>query len=226
MSSSSSFSWSCTKCTFLNSPSQKLNCMICLTPVSASTPLSASSNDEPKWACKGCTFLNTYKNSACEICGTRSTSSSSLLGFDDLTDSGLERNSNNPNCSVGSVFFPLRRCNKRKAMDDDVIEVAGGGSVKKKINEIESKGEASGSGTAFSCVKILTYNVWFREDLELSNRMRAIGHLVQLHSPHLICFQEVIPDIYEIFRKSNWWKEYTCSVSFEAAQSKATSACC
>ncbi|KAL0654210.1 hypothetical protein Bca4012_096901 [Brassica carinata] len=214
-SSSSSSSWSCTKCTFLNSPSQKLNCMICLTPLSTPSPLSASSSDEPKWACKGCTFLNTYKNSSCEICGTRSPSSSSLLGFDDLTDSGLESNNN----SVGSVFFPLRRCSKRKAMeDDDVIEVDGG-SVKKR-NEIESKGEASGSGTALSCVKILTYNVWFREDLELSNRMRAIGHLIQLHSPHLICFQEVIPEIYEIFRKSNWWKEYTCSVSVDASQSR------
>ena len=95
--------------------------------------------------------------------------------------------------------------------EDDVIEVDGG-SVKKR-NEIESKGwifktpcslkmsllclitlsvgEASGSGTALSCVKILTYNVWFREDLELSNRMRAIGHLIQLHSPHLICFQVI-----------------------------------
>lgn len=142
MSSSSSSSWSCTKCTFLNSPSQKLNCMICLTPLPTPSPLSISSNDEPKWACKACTFLNTYKNSACDICGTRSPSSSSLLGFDDLNDSEVlesnNNNSNNPNCSVGSVFFPLRRCSKRKAMDDDVIEVDGG-SVKKK-NEIEPKG--------------------------------------------------------------------------------------
>ncbi|RID48656.1 hypothetical protein BRARA_I05159 [Brassica rapa] len=220
MSSSSSSSWSCTKCTFLNSPSQKLNCMICLTPLPTPSSLSVSSNDESQWACKACTFLNTYKNSACGICGTRSPSSSSLLAFDDLTDSGsLESNTNNNNNSIGSVFFPLRRCSKRKAMDDDDVIEVDGGSVKKR-NEIESKGEASGSGTALSCVKILTYNVWFREDLELSNRMRAIGHLIQLHSPHLICFQEVIPEIYEIFRKSNWWKEYTCSVSVDAAQSR------
>lgn len=48
---------------------------------------------------------------------------------------------------------------------------------------------ASDSGASFSCLKILSYNVWFREDLELNLRMRAIGHIVQLHSPHLICFQ-------------------------------------
>ncbi|XP_010458587.1 PREDICTED: tyrosyl-DNA phosphodiesterase 2-like [Camelina sativa] len=230
-SSSSSTSWSCNKCTFLNSPSQKLNCMICLTPVSlpssSSPSLAISTNDEAKWACKACTFLNTYKNSICDVCGTRS-SASSLLGFDELTDSGLD--SSNPDSSVGSVFFPLRRCsNKRKAMDDDVVEVDGGsvvrsesqGVVKKKNKEIETKGEASESGTPLSSLKILSYNVWFREDLELNLRMRAIGQIIQLHSPHLICFQEVTPAIYNIFRKSNWWKGYSCSVSVDVADSGA-----
>ncbi|XP_023645951.1 tyrosyl-DNA phosphodiesterase 2 [Capsella rubella] len=227
-SSSPSSSWSCNKCTFLNSPSQKLNCVICLTPASIPSPspsLSVSTNDEAKWACKACTFLNTYKNSICDVCGTRSPTSS-LLGFDELTDSGLD--SNNPDSSVGSVFFPLRRCNnKRKAMDDDVVEIGSGSvvpGIMKKNKEIESKGGdlgvASDSGTSLSCLKILTYNVWFREDLELKPRMRAIGHLIQLHSPHLICFQEVTPEIYNIFRKSNWWKEYSCSVSVDVADSR------
>jgi len=145
-----SSSWSCNKCTFLNSASQKLNCMICLAPVSLpslSPPppsLSISANDEAKWACKACTFLNTYKNSICDVCGTRSPTSS-LLGFQDLTDSGLE--SNDADSSVGSVFFPLRRCIKRKAMDDDVVEVDGASvvcsesqGVMKKNKEIETKG--------------------------------------------------------------------------------------
>lgn len=126
--------------------------MICLTPASlpASSPppsLAISTIDEAKWACKACTFLNTYKNSICDVCGTRSPTSS-LLGFDDLTDSGLE--SNNPDSSVGSVFFPLRRCSKRKAMGDDVVDVeVDGGSVvrsesqgfMKKNKEIETKGQ-------------------------------------------------------------------------------------
>ncbi|KAL1199013.1 hypothetical protein V5N11_028354 [Cardamine amara subsp. amara] len=228
-SPSPSSSWSCNQCTFLNSPSQKLQCMICLAPVSipsSSPPLSISSNDEPQWACKACTFLNTYKKSVCDVCGTRS-STSSLLGLDDLTDSGLE-SSKNPDSSVGSVFFPLRRCSKRKAMDDDVVEVAGGSVIRseslgemKKHKEIETKGVASDSGTSLSCLKILSYNVWFREDLELNLRMRAIGNLVQLHSPHFICFQEVTPEIYDIFRKSNWWKAYSCSVSIDVAHSRA-----
>lgn len=123
--------------------------MICLAPVSlpSSSPspsLSISTNNEAKWACKACTFLNTYKNSICDVCGTR-LPTCSLLGFDDLTDSGLE--SNNADSSVGSVFFPLRRCSKRKAMDDDVVEVDGASvvcsesqGVMKKNKEIETKG--------------------------------------------------------------------------------------
>lgn len=49
--------------------------------------------------------------------------------------------------------------------------------------------ENADSGKAISSFKILSYNVWFREDLELHKRMKAIGDLVQLHSPDVICFQ-------------------------------------
>jgi hypothetical protein len=37
--------------------------------------------------------------------------------------------------------------------------------------------------------KIMTYNVWFREDIEVRRRMDALGGLIQYHSPDLICFQ-------------------------------------
>jgi hypothetical protein len=37
--------------------------------------------------------------------------------------------------------------------------------------------------------KIMTYNVWFREDMELSRRMDALGDLIMHHSPDFICFQ-------------------------------------
>lgn len=48
---------------------------------------------------------------------------------------------------------------------------------------------SSHSGAVFSSLKILSYNVWFREDLEMHSRMKAIGDLIQLHSPDFICFQ-------------------------------------
>ncbi|XP_047308609.1 5'-tyrosyl-DNA phosphodiesterase-like [Impatiens glandulifera] len=69
-------------------------------------------------------------------------------------------------------------------------------------------------------LKIMSYNVWFREDLELESRMRALGSLIRQHSPDVICFQEVTPNIYEIFQKFNWWKAYSCSVSLEMALTK------
>jgi len=69
-------------------------------------------------------------------------------------------------------------------------------------------------------VKVMTYNLWFREDLELIRRMNAIGDLIQHHSPDLIGFQEVTPNIYLLFEKSDWWQAYKCSLSHEEAMGR------
>lgn len=47
----------------------------------------------------------------------------------------------------------------------------------------------SETGAVSGSLKILSYNVWFREDLEMHQRMKKIGDLIQLHSPDIICFQ-------------------------------------
>ncbi|XP_075663784.1 uncharacterized protein LOC142633427 isoform X2 [Castanea sativa] len=59
-----------------------------------------------------------------------------------------------------------------------------------------------------STVKILSYNVWFG-DLEIHKRMEALGELIQLHSPDIICFQV-----------SSWWNTYNCSVSHQMASTR------
>jgi tyrosyl-DNA phosphodiesterase 2 len=41
---------------------------------------------------------------------------------------------------------------------------------------------------ALSTLKILSYNVWF-QDLEIDKRMEALGDVIQLHAPDVICFQ-------------------------------------
>ena len=51
--------------------------------------------------------------------------------------------------------------------------------------------EDANSGSGLSSLKILSYNVWLREDVEMHRRMKAIGDLIQLHSPDLICFQVI-----------------------------------
>ncbi|CAL5345672.1 unnamed protein product [Camellia sinensis] len=71
----------------------------------------------------------------------------------------------------------------------------------------------SGPGSTSRTLKILSNNVCFREDLEIHKRMKAVGGLIQLHSPDLICFQEVTLKIYDIFQQSSWWNLYRCSVS-------------
>ncbi|TYJ31813.1 hypothetical protein E1A91_A06G226200v1 [Gossypium mustelinum] len=204
-------SWSCAKCTFLNSPSQTAACKVCLSPPSPS-PSSPS-----KWACKACTFLNLYNKSNCEICGTRSC----LSSFDDLKVTNFNDEADS---SVGSVFLPLKPCNKRKIREpnlgnEDCIELGGFRGIKASNKAVQIEG--SNSGSIKASLKILSYNIWFREDLEVHKRMKAIGDLIQLHSPDIICFQEVTPMIYDIFRGSNWWKGYRCSISDDTASLRA-----
>ncbi|WCJ20186.1 endonuclease/exonuclease/phosphatase family protein [Euphorbia peplus] len=235
-------SWPCKKCTFINPPSSKLTCELCQSPSSPNHPspssssvsLSSSPSNVPKWSCKSCTFLNPYKNTSCEICGTRASSGSSLSCFDVGEDEALDS-------AVGSVFQPLKSC-KRKIGDlvDDgrgVVQLGsfngakdGGSKHGTKLGGFQGFGasnkavtvlkEDTNSPAVSNSFKILSYNVWFREDLELQKRMKAIGDLIQLHSPEVICFQEVTPNIYDIFQRSGWWKTYSCSVSDELKDSR------
>ncbi|KAK4858219.1 hypothetical protein QYF36_012929 [Acer negundo] len=84
----------------------------------------------------------------------------------------------------------------------------------------DSDEEDYNPGTALSKLKILSYNVWFREDVEVHKRMESIGNLIRLHSPDVICFQEVTPNIFGILKQSNWWEKYTCSISDEMARTR------
>ncbi len=44
---------------------------------------------------------------------------------------------------------------------------------------------------ALSTLKILSYNVWF-QDLMIDKRMDALGDIIQLHAPDVICSRCVI----------------------------------
>ncbi|KAI7746792.1 hypothetical protein M8C21_007699 [Ambrosia artemisiifolia] len=220
--SSSSSSWTCSRCTFINTDyySQTPTCQICL----SSKPNSpSSSSNQEKWSCKACTFLNPYKLSTCEICGTKNSLVSSSLCLD---DEELQ-------VDVGNVFLPLlQRCNnnnnsKRKIGDgDDPVEVfddSVGCSVSRGLKSANRKmvdNDEVQPNKDLKKLKILSYNVWFAEDIELRIRMRAIGDIIQLHNPDVICLQEVTPNIYAILQRYNWWKSYECSLSFDKANAR------
>ncbi|CAJ2649488.1 unnamed protein product [Trifolium pratense] len=209
-------SWPCQKCTFINPPSQISECEICKSspPRSfASSPSTSSSpSSSPKWTCKSCTLFNSYKTSTCHLCGTRS----SVLSTSTLTDI---HHIDDGDVGKPPVFYPLRPC-KRKAVDSPEHDSSQPSDAKDSNNPIDITTEKVDSGKKIGSLKILSYNVWFREDLELHKRMKAIGDLVLLHSPDFICFQEVTPDIYDIFKRSAWWDVYHCSVSSEKAHSR------
>ncbi|XP_071698691.1 uncharacterized protein [Rutidosis leptorrhynchoides] len=237
-------SWTCSRCTFINTDSKTPNCQICLSSSPISSSLPTSSNQE-KWSCKACTFLNPYKISNCEVCGTRNSSFSSILSLD---DEELELGSS----AVGNVFLPLlQKCtnnnNTKRKIRDDPVEVGddlglsrGFKSANKKVVdsvdddiidlEVSRNGKSIDKASITSdkaqakmdprTLKILSYNVWFAEEIELRIRMRAIGDIIQLHSPDVICFQEVTSNIYALFQRSKWWNSYKCSLSLEQASTR------
>lgn len=124
---------------------------------------------------------------------------------------------------MGNVFLPLRSCKRKNREnpveicdDDDDVGSSGFLGVKAANKAVAALGETH-STKDMRTLRILSYNVWFREDLEMHKRMNALGDLIQLHSPDVICLQEVTPSIYAIFQQSGWWKVYKCSVSNEMA---------
>ncbi|KAI3986720.1 hypothetical protein MKX01_014258 [Papaver californicum] len=202
--------WSCSKCTFLNPPSQKSTCQICLyssssSSASSSSPTPSFSSSSPtatlKWSCKACTFSNPIGRHNYPI------------DSDEKLDS-----------SIGSVFLPLKACQNKMKVKQIFTEESTDCflDVGESCSSKSSRKEGTFSGTTeekkeieLHTLKVLSYNIWFNEDLELHKRMNALGDLIQLHTPDVICLQEVTPAIYQIFQQSSWWKVYRCSVSYE-----------
>ncbi|KAI3941493.1 hypothetical protein MKW98_022500 [Papaver atlanticum] len=167
--------WSCSKCTFLNPPSQKSTCQICLYSPSSS---ASSSSPSPSFSSSSPT----------------ATSSASLLSdFEDLDpidpDGKLDSSIESTDCFVDVS----ESCSSKSSRKEGTFS---GTTEEKKEIELHK-------------LKVLSYNVWFNEDLELHKRMKALGDLIQLHTPDVICLQEVTPAIYQIFQQSS------CSVSYE-----------
>lgn len=125
--------------------------------------------------------------------------------------------------SIGSVFLPLQPCGTKRKKDSDCPQ----SDWKRPGKEVKEDAtdpiliDNPNSNFKHGLLKVLSYNVWFREDLEVFNRMKALGDLIQQNSPDIICFQEVTPNIYEILKSSKWWDAYSCSVRSHEANSKA-----
>jgi tyrosyl-DNA phosphodiesterase 2 len=64
-----------------------------------------------------------------------------------------------------------------------------------------------------SRLTILSYNLWFREDVQVHSRMEAISHIISTavanDLPDILCFQEMTPFIYHLLSNTSWWRQYT-----------------
>ncbi|KAL1537315.1 glucan endo-1,3-beta-D-glucosidase [Salvia divinorum] len=202
--------WSCAACTLLN-PYSSAMCQVCGTR--ATSTIEIDDDDLDEGASIGSVFM------PLKACSNAKEETSRVGGSAELiADNGGRVDGGELGFSAG-----LRVCsNKRKVREEDGGGDAGGssgfGAIRDSTMAIQAKPLAPGEAHLSSeskTWKLLSYNVWFREDLEMHKRMRAIGSLVELHSPDVMCFQEVTPNLYEIFQKSGWWKGYRCSIPDE-----------
>lgn len=57
-------------------------------------------------------------------------------------------------------------------------------------------------------INILSYNVWFREDVALLDRMNGMTEEICRVSPDVICLQEMTPAMYALLSTKRFWKDY------------------
>ncbi|KAF6168195.1 hypothetical protein GIB67_011580 [Kingdonia uniflora] len=230
--------WPCKACTFAN-PFGETRCQICgtramssivdLDPIGLDDDLDSSIGSVffPLKACGNNKMVNQESTSADEGLGM------GVGGFRDLGKSRVVKSASGSevlSSSLGSGFRPLQPCNKNKRKYEETTtcskEGVGGFCDLGKFCDVKASRSSDilmddmTSDSGSSTLKIMSYNVWFREDLEICTRMKAVGDLIQQYSPDLICFQEVTPNIYMLFQKSSWWNLYRCSLSNQMVNAK------
>ena len=63
-------------------------------------------------------------------------------------------------------------------------------------------------------LRLLSYNVWFNEGVRVAERMRAIGRIIAARNPHVVCLQEVTPNIMRLLAADrSWWDRYEVACS-------------
>ena len=71
------------------------------------------------------------------------------------------------------------------------------------IDGVEHKENEKNS--AQQTLTYLTWNVWFNEELEVIQRMKAIGEHIQKYDADIVCLQEVTSTILDILQQSPWY---------------------
>ncbi|PWA96381.1 endonuclease/exonuclease/phosphatase family protein [Artemisia annua] len=203
--------WSCKACTFLN-PLKLSSCEICGTQNSSFSSNLNRDDQELELGSKGVwnVFLPLLQKCSNSTSNKRKIGDDSVDVDEVVADLGVSRGVKSSNKKAVD-FVTID--------DDDAFELGGSREIKSAGKALAGSDETRAKEDLRK-LKILSYNVWFAEDIELRIRMRAIGDIIQLHSLDVICLQEVTPNIYAIFQRTNWWKLYKCSLSLDKAMTR------
>ena len=73
------------------------------------------------------------------------------------------------------------------------------------------QGTNKGLTELLSEVRVLTYNVWFAEHVALADRVQGLSDVITENDPHVICLQEVTPNILMLLHAMPWFEEFKCT---------------
>ena len=181
-----------------NSNSQQLS------KVTEKNEKNVKNGSDKGWTCQICTFIQTNPNvTHCEICTTpRGVSSVGVTNNSALSAGVTIGNDDNSNDKNKTNETELTE-EKRDSGNDNK-----NGTGNDKDNDTDDKtsvvkqGNTDGKDDIFTFV---TWNVWFREELELKARIDAIGMNIIKYNADCVALQEVTPNIFEIIQSSNWF---------------------
>ena len=110
---------------------------------------------------------------------------------------------------VSAVQFPVdndtNNNNNNDEEDDDYVVIQ---------NDKEYKEDDQSHNQVNNSLVYITWNVWFNEELEVIERMKAIGHIIEAKNAEIVCFQEITPFILDILQNGEWYRKqnWQCTI--------------
>eukprot|EP00485_Elphidium_margaritaceum_P007766 CAMPEP_0202703884 /NCGR_PEP_ID=MMETSP1385-20130828/16677_1 /ASSEMBLY_ACC=CAM_ASM_000861 /TAXON_ID=933848 /ORGANISM="Elphidium margaritaceum" /LENGTH=453 /DNA_ID=CAMNT_0049361805 /DNA_START=22 /DNA_END=1383 /DNA_ORIENTATION=- len=146
------------------------------------------------WYCSACTVENEDMDAQrCYLCDTPRT---------------FEESVKYPCPQPQSAMPPTSNHNTAAACADSVV-INNSSNEEQKQQKQSTSSDSSPDNTQLT---VITWNVWFNEELRVIERMKAIGETIEAYNADIVCLQEVTPLILDILQSAAWYKQYESTI--------------